>query len=116
MIGPPCWARRGGRPGGARRGSALGEAPCHARSAAESDQMTNAHQKIELFDALPQLSVRAASLFGQVAADDRFAVVLCGGSTPERLYSVLAGRPEFRDRLPWDRTHFFWGDERHVPP
>ncbi len=83
--------------------------------------MTNAHQRIELFDALPQLSVRAASLFGQVAADavaanDRFTVVLCGGSTPGRLYSVLAGRPEFRDHLPWDRTHFFWGDERHVPP
>src|SRR5262249_38399668 len=78
-------------------------------------------QEIEVLDALPQLSLRAASLLGQraeeaVASSGRFALALSGGSTPARLYQVLAGRPEFRDRLPWDRTHFFWGDERHVPP
>jgi len=83
--------------------------------------MAQPSQEIEVFDALPQLSLRAASLFGQfaeeaVASSGRFAVVLSGGTTPERLYQVLAGRPEFRNRLPWDRTHFFWGDERHVPP
>src|SRR5207248_1940123 len=22
----------------------------------------------------------------------------------------------YRDRVPWQQTHFFWGDERHVPP
>ena len=43
-----------------------------------------------------------------------FAVALSGGSTPRRLYEQLAGR-SYRDRFPWSRTHWFWGDERFVP-
>jgi 6-phosphogluconolactonase len=46
-----------------------------------------------------------------------FSVALAGGSTPRRLYSLLADAQEpFRARLPWDRMQFFWGDERCVPP
>jgi 6-phosphogluconolactonase len=45
----------------------------------------------------------------------RFAVALSGGSTPKQLYELLASA-EFRDRVPWANIHFFWGDERHVPP
>ena len=44
----------------------------------------------------------------------RFAICLSGGSTPRRLYQLLAESPH-RDRLPWDRVHWFWGDERFVP-
>lgn len=44
-----------------------------------------------------------------------FSVALSGGSTPKRLFRVLADRP-FRDALPWERIHVFWGDERTVPP
>jgi len=53
-----------------------------------------------------------------VAARDLFSVALAGGSTPKRLYALLAGDHEnfFRTRFPWEKTHFFWGDERHVPP
>ena len=43
-------------------------------------------------------------------------VALSGGSTPKVLYALLADEPAFRDRLPWSQTHFFFGDERHVPP
>lgn len=43
----------------------------------------------------------------------RFAFCLSGGETPRRLYELLAA-PERRGRIPWDRTHFFWGDERVV--
>lgn len=46
----------------------------------------------------------------------RFAVALSGGTTPARLYQRLGREPAVRNRLPWDRIHFFWGDERHVPP
>jgi 6-phosphogluconolactonase len=45
-----------------------------------------------------------------------FTVALSGGSTPRQLYSLLASEPEWRDSLPWRNMHFFWGDERHVPP
>ena len=41
----------------------------------------------------------------------RIAVCLTGGSTPERLYRLLA-----QEKLPWERMHFFWSDERFVPP
>jgi 6-phosphogluconolactonase len=44
-----------------------------------------------------------------------FRIVLSGGSTPRRLYQFLVKDP-FRSRLPWDRIHFFWGDERSVAP
>ena len=50
-----------------------------------------------------------------VAARGRFTVALSGGTTPRRLYELLAGEP-YRSAVAWAKTHFFWGDERHVPP
>jgi 6-phosphogluconolactonase len=43
-----------------------------------------------------------------------FAICLSGGSTPQRFYQHLA-QPGYRDRFPWPRAHWFWGDERFVP-
>ena len=43
-------------------------------------------------------------------------IALSGGSTPRGLHSLLASEPIIRDRMPWQQLHFFWGDERHVPP
>ncbi len=37
-------------------------------------------------------------------------------STSRGLHEILAGDDAVRDRLPWYQLHFFWGDERHVPP
>ena len=48
------------------------------------------------------------------AKNGRFAIALSGGSTPRRLYEILA-RPPFLAVFPWPRTHWFWGDERFVP-
>jgi 6-phosphogluconolactonase len=45
-----------------------------------------------------------------------FTVALSGGSTPKGLYGLLATDPTLRVQVPWDKTHVFWGDERHVPP
>lgn len=45
----------------------------------------------------------------------RLALCLAGGSTPKRLYARLA-TAAYRDRVAWSRTHWFWGDERMVPP
>ncbi len=49
------------------------------------------------------------------AREGRLAVALSGGSTPKLLYTLLA-TDEFASRMPWDRIHWFWGDERFVPP
>lgn len=61
-----------------------------------------------------------ASLFAEeaeraVSARGAFSVVLSGGGTPRRAYELLS-QPPFRDRIPWDRVHVFWGDERCVQP
>jgi 6-phosphogluconolactonase len=40
---------------------------------------------------------------------------LAGGSTPRELYRILCSSA-FRDRIPWERLEFYWGDERFVPP
>jgi 6-phosphogluconolactonase len=37
-----------------------------------------------------------------------------GGSTPGAIYRQLAG-PAFREAVPWDRVHLWWGDDRWVP-
>ena len=50
-----------------------------------------------------------------IASSGQFAVALSGGSTPKTLYSLLA-LPDYRGRVDWLRVHFFWGDERCVPP
>ena len=58
----------------------------------------------------------AAEWFVQTAAAPAgpVRVSLSGGSTPKLLYSLLSS-DEFRERIPWDRMEWFWGDERFVP-
>ena len=48
------------------------------------------------------------------AAKERAAVALTGGSSPQGLYRLLAEQP-WRDQVPWDRVHWFMGDDRFVP-
>jgi 6-phosphogluconolactonase len=66
------------------------------------------------------LSQAAALYFAQAAKESIstrgwFLVALCGGETPHKLYETLGMSP-YRDYLPWEHIHFFWGDERCVPP
>jgi 6-phosphogluconolactonase len=70
------------------------------------DATALAQQTTDIFVRLAQESV---------AARGRFTVALAGGSTPKAAYALLASAT-YRDRLPWQQIHFFWGDERHVPP
>jgi 6-phosphogluconolactonase len=58
--------------------------------------------------------VTAAWLREHAAASAcRFAVCLAGGATPRRVYELLASAEHAR--FPWDRAHWFFGDERFVP-
>jgi 6-phosphogluconolactonase len=50
------------------------------------------------------------------AARGVFTVALAGGSTPRALYALLADDPGLRAQMPWNKSLFFFGDERHVPP
>lgn len=49
-----------------------------------------------------------------VEARGKFTIALSGGSTPKKLYELLAS-PQWAAKMPWDKTEFFWGDERYVP-
>ncbi len=72
--------------------------------------------RIEVAKDLEDLAHRSARWIADMASasQDRFAISLSGGSTPRRLYQLLAEAP-FREAMPWDRVHWFWGDERFVP-
>jgi 6-phosphogluconolactonase len=47
-------------------------------------------------------------------AKDRAAICLTGGSSPEGVYRLLAEEP-WLSQVPWDRVHWFMGDDRFVP-
>ncbi len=66
-----------------------------------------------LMEAAAHHVIRHASR--AITERDTCALALAGGSTPQRLYALLAA-PPFRAQLDWTKIHFFWGDERHVPP
>jgi 6-phosphogluconolactonase len=75
--------------------------------------------EVRIFKDLEELSHAAASLFLEEASRsleerDWFLVALNGGSTPTRLFQLLA--TDFRENVDWSRLHVFWGDERCVPP
>ena len=76
--------------------------------------------ELRVFPDLPTVSRFAADLFSRIARESvaergTFLAALSGGGTPLALYRLLA-LPPFRDELPWEAMHFFWGDERCVPP
>ena len=57
-----------------------------------------------------------AALARKIAAEGKAVhAALCGGSTPRLLFQMLAAEP-FAGLIPWGGIHFFWGDERNVPP
>ena len=56
----------------------------------------------------------AARLISRVEANNgRPAICLTGGSGPKLLYTLL-GSSDYHGRIPWDRVHWFIGDERFV--
>jgi 6-phosphogluconolactonase len=44
-----------------------------------------------------------------------FSIALAGGSTPRDVYRLMAQAGRIMPET-WERVHFFWGDERCVPP
>ena len=61
------------------------------------------------------LAARFISRMIQVVGEfDEANVVLTGGSVGIGLLETINASPD-RDRAPWSRIHFWWGDERWVP-
>ncbi|HZS82919.1 MAG TPA: 6-phosphogluconolactonase [Stellaceae bacterium] len=80
--------------------------------------MNRAERNLVVLDDAAAVAERAAAWLAErvgAAAGSAPAVCLSGGSTPRRLYRRLA-EPPFRAMLPWHSIHWFWGDERFVPP
>lgn len=76
--------------------------------------------KLRIYQDLSTLSHAAAEtvcaeLAQAVQARGTASIALSGGSTPAALYQLLATAP-YAAQIPWAYVHFFWGDERCVPP
>ena len=49
-----------------------------------------------------------------LSVKERFSIALTGGSTPKKLYDILAS-DEYKNKIDWSRANVFVGDERFVP-
>jgi 6-phosphogluconolactonase len=82
--------------------------------------MSDNQQKIIYCKEPEDLSASGAKHIAVLAKEaiqtkGRFTLSLAGGSTPESLYRLLSSE-EYSRKIPWDKVHLFWGDERCVPP
>jgi 6-phosphogluconolactonase len=70
---------------------------------------------IVVADAQALAQAAAERVMVRIAANPgRIAICLTGGSSPKKLY-LLLGSEAWRGKIPWDRVHWFIGDERFVP-
>jgi 6-phosphogluconolactonase len=77
---------------------------------------------MRVFRDSAELAAACATLFAQMARrcvseNGEFTVALSGGTTPREIHRrIAAGDQAESERLPWDKIHVFFGDERCVPP
>jgi 6-phosphogluconolactonase len=70
---------------------------------------------ISVADAAALAKTAADRVLARIADNSgRIAIGLTGGSSPKQLYELLA-TDAYRPKIPWDRVHWFIGDERFVP-
>jgi 6-phosphogluconolactonase len=50
----------------------------------------------------------------QKSNQPRFDIALSGGNSPKGLFKKMSKK--YADKIPWERIHFWWGDERCVSP
>lgn len=62
----------------------------------------------DLAETICEASEKAIRDHGQ------FNFVLSGGGSPKKLYQLLASE-KFKNKIDWEKTYFFFGDERFVP-
>lgn len=68
----------------------------------------------KVFDTPQEVAKAFAEHFADLINNQKqLTVALSGGSTPKILFDLLAER---HADLDWTKVHFYWGDERCVPP
>jgi 6-phosphogluconolactonase len=77
------------------------------------------NDNFKVFPGKSEVFAAAARFFCDCAASavkdsGFFTVALSGGTTPDELFVLLAR--EYRERIEWSKGHFFWVDDRCVPP
>ena len=71
--------------------------------------------EVNIYDSKQEIAKQFSEYFYQFTKDkERITVALSGGSTPKIVFEELARN--YKDRISWDKVHFYWGDERCVPP
>ena len=75
--------------------------------------------KLNIYNTVDELLLKLAeyvvvSAKDAIAKNGRFSLSLSGGSSPEKLYQLLAS-DAFKQRIDWSKVDFFFGDERYVP-
>jgi 6-phosphogluconolactonase len=69
---------------------------------------------IAVSDSSALAKAAADRIMARIAANgDRVAICLTGGSSPKQLYQLLA-TDLYRSQIPWQRVHWFIGDDRFV--
>src|SRR3989440_8116506 len=83
-------------------------------------QAADTTPNMQIFDDPEQVAREAAGLFVRLSVEavstrGAFSVALSGGSTPRRVYELLAD-DDYRTQVSWPSVHVFFGDERTVAP
>ena len=78
------------------------------------------HLTLHIHKDAAAMAERAAHLFAghceeAIAERGMFTVALSGGHSPIPLFRLLAGK-DWAERLPWEKIHMYWVDERCVGP
>jgi 6-phosphogluconolactonase len=80
-------------------------------------------EQVFYYDDIAVLSRKAAEFVAgyikeTLKRQNCFSFVLAGGSSPSGLYRLLGKGNDsggYREAIPWEKVHLFWGDERYVP-
>ena len=71
--------------------------------------------ELKIYKDKPEVARHFSEYFVDLVKDkDVFHVALSGGSTPKVIFDILA--EDYGDKIDWSKIHFYWGDERCVPP
>ena len=72
---------------------------------------------LHIFKSPEELANQFANLmmsWVENCSENDFHLAISGGKTPDLLFSVLASK--YEDSSAWQKVHFWWVDERMVPP